>query len=104
MLKKEEKREPNWWLLLILFNYYYNIITIMFIKLGFNFSKFANKDQDKYEYLQEIIYIIQQCIYSNKGSLNKFLMDDKGSVVLLAWGLPPFSSENIPSLLYYNCT
>ena len=69
------------------------IITIMFIKLGFNFSKFANKDQDKYEYLQEIIYIIQQCIYSTKGSLNKFLMDDKGSVVLLAWGLPPFSSE-----------
>ena len=70
------------------------IVSIMFIKLNFDFSTVSDSYPDTFSYIQEIIRTIQQCSYATKGSLNKFLMDDKGSVVLLAWGLPPFSSED----------
>ena len=29
-----------------------------------------------------------------QGSMNKFTLDDKGSTLLLTFGLPPFSLEN----------
>ena len=32
---------------------------------------------------------VQKCVYRFEGSLNKFLMDDKGSTLIAAFGLPP---------------
>jgi hypothetical protein len=33
-------------------------------------------------------------IYQYEGSINKFLMDDKGSTLLAVFGLPPLSHED----------
>ncbi|TYZ58767.1 hypothetical protein PybrP1_003336 [[Pythium] brassicae (nom. inval.)] len=36
------------------------------------------------------------CVYEYEGTINKFLVDDKGSTVLAAFGLPPVTHENDP--------
>ena len=46
--------------------------------------------------IQNVLSTVQRCVYCTRGSLNKFLMDDKGSVILTCWGLPPFSSHDDP--------
>ena len=37
---------------------------------------------------------IQRTVYSQEGSINKLLVDDKGLLVLCAWGLPPVPHYN----------
>jgi class 3 adenylate cyclase len=66
------------------------MITVMFLLLGVDLSHTETKEG--MERVQVIVNIIQRCVYKNMGSLNKFLMDDKGSVMLMCWGLPPISS------------
>lgn len=39
---------------------------------------------------------VQRSIYKYEGSLNKFLVDDKGSTLLAVLGLPPLSHEDDP--------
>lgn len=89
------------------------MITVMFILLGVDLSD--TEDQKGMERVQDITKTIQKCVYRTRGSLNKFLMDDKGSVMLMCWGLPPYSSiddhlgsvltgfELIRELKKYNC-
>ena len=36
----------------------------------------------------------QMAVYQYEGSINKFLMDDKGSTLLAVFGLPPLSHED----------
>ena len=36
----------------------------------------------------------QTAVYQFEGSVNKFLLDDKGSTLIAVFGLPPFSHEN----------
>ena len=38
--------------------------------------------------------ILQMSVYQYEGSINKFLMDDKGSTLLAVFGLPPLSHED----------
>lgn len=38
---------------------------------------------------QELMASVQRICYANEGTLNKFLIDDKGMLFLLAYGLPP---------------
>jgi len=38
---------------------------------------------------QELMSNIQTCCYAHEGTLNKFLIDDKGMLFLLVYGLPP---------------
>eukprot|EP00931_Biecheleriopsis_adriatica_P090950 TRINITY_DN64859_c0_g1_i1.p1 TRINITY_DN64859_c0_g1~~TRINITY_DN64859_c0_g1_i1.p1 ORF type:complete len:1150 (+),score=235.68 TRINITY_DN64859_c0_g1_i1:159-3452(+) len=38
---------------------------------------------------QELMVTAQRVCYANEGTLNKFLIDDKGILFLLAYGLPP---------------
>ena len=68
------------------------LLTIMFLNLSIDLKH--TKTQDGLEHIQNIISKVQRCIYRTQGSLNKFLMDDKGSVLLIAWGLPPLSSHD----------
>eukprot|EP01084_Bolivina_argentea_P157026 273638_1 len=42
--------------------------------------------------LQKAVKTTQKCIYRYKGSLNKFLFDDKGSTVIAVFGLPPITN------------
>jgi len=65
--------------------------------------------------IQKIVNCVQRCIYRTRGALNKFLLDDKGSVMLCCWGLPPISASDdhvravntglslIESLKEYDC-
>jgi len=39
---------------------------------------------------------VQRSTYDYEGSLNKFLIDDKGATILVAWGLPPIAHEDDP--------
>lgn len=39
---------------------------------------------------------VQKCVYDYEGTINKFLVDDKGSTVIAAFGLPPVTHENDP--------
>ena len=76
------------------------LLTIMFIKVSVYLKDtFTVKGREK---IQNIISIVQVCVYKTRGSLNKFLMDDKGSVILCCWGLPPFSTPDDPARAVYS--
>lgn len=68
------------------------MLTIMFLNLKVDLSQTRN--QEGMNRIQDIVRCVQRCVYRTKGSLNKFLMDDKGSVMLIVWGLPPLSSPD----------
>lgn len=68
------------------------MLTIMFLNLKVDLSQ--TKNDEGIHRIQDIVRTVQRCVYRTKGSLNKFLMDDKGSVMLIAWGLPPLSAAD----------
>ena len=68
------------------------LLTIMFIQLSLDLKD--TETPKGRELIQNSILTVQRCVYRTRGSLNKFLMDDKGSVMLCCWGLPPFSSPD----------
>eukprot|EP01084_Bolivina_argentea_P039226 72505_1 len=77
-------------------------VTIMFLSLPFNSTDIKNigsgGDKGK-KILQDIhdsIRSLQTIIYRYQGSLNKFLVDDKGSTVMAVFGLPPVAHRNDP--------
>ena len=70
------------------------LVTIMFLNLTIDLKH--TKTEDGLQYIQSVIKTVQNCIYRTRGSLNKFLMDDKGSVLLIAWGIPPISAHDDP--------
>lgn len=43
-----------------------------------------------------MIETVQKCIYYHQGSLNKLLMDDKGSTLIVVFGFPPLSHQDDP--------
>ena len=40
---------------------------------------------------------MQKCIYLHEGALNKLLMDDKGSTLIVVFGFPPLSHQDDPT-------
>lgn len=46
--------------------------------------------------IQKIVTTIQNAVYRFEGSLNKLVLDDKGSTLLCIWGLSPFAHEDDP--------
>lgn len=66
-------------------HYDFMVVSILFIKVGSSNMK-ALSDIDK---VQEIMEVVQRCIYTYEGSINRFGVDDKGVVILTAFGLPP---------------
>ena len=68
------------------------MITIMFLNLKVDLSQ--TRTDDGLKRIQTIVNTVQRCVYRTRGALNKFLMDDKGSVMLICWGIPPFSSPD----------
>ena len=70
------------------------LVSSMFLNIKVDLSQLQSERD--YMRVQEIAKTVQRCIYRTRGALNKFLMDDKGSVMLVAWGLPPLSSRNDP--------
>lgn len=68
------------------------MLTIMFLNLKVDLSQ--TKNEEGMDRIQSIVKTVQRSIYRTRGALNKFLMDDKGSVMLICWGLPPLSSSD----------
>jgi len=67
------------------------LCSIMFLNLTISLED--TKSDPGIQKIQKILNAVQRCIYRSRGALNKFLMDDKGSVILACWGLPPMSSS-----------
>ena len=68
------------------------MILSMFLNLKVDLKQ--TKTDEGIQRIQQIVRAVQRCVYGTKGSLNKFLMDDKGSVMVICWGLPPFSNTD----------
>lgn len=72
-------------------------VTVAFINLGFSEQDLAKvMDQKVIQRLQDAFALVQDAIFEYEGTINKFLVDDKGSTVIAAFGLPPVSHENDP--------
>lgn len=52
---------------------------------------------------QELMASIQKCCYQHEGTLNKFLIDDKGMLLLLVFGLPPLVHTDDPTRAVLAC-
>ena len=46
--------------------------------------------------INHVLREVQTVTYAFEGSLNKFLVDDKGSTVVIVFGLPPLAHEDDP--------
>ena len=69
-------------------------LTVLFINLGIDLSD-AKSDQGL-ERIQQVIETVQKVVYKFQGSLNKLLMDDKGSTLIVVFGLTPMSHQDDP--------
>jgi class 3 adenylate cyclase len=72
-------------------------VTVLFINLGFSEQDLARMlGAKELQRLQDAFVNVQKCVYDYEGTINKFLVDDKGSTVIAAFGLPPVTHENDP--------
>lgn len=73
-------------------------VTVLFINLGVpkdELNKMLTTHQhDMMSKLHEYFGAVQTAVMDYEGSINKFLMDDKGSTIIAVFGLPPISHEN----------
>ena len=67
------------------------MLSIIFLNLEFDMSK---SQEEVNKMANDLITKVQKSIYRTRGGLNKFLMDDKGTLMLLCWGLSPFSNPD----------
>ena len=69
-------------------------LSIMFCNLGIDLSDAqSTKGLDR---IQLVIETVQKCVYKHQGSLNKLLMDDKGSTLMIIFGLYPMAHQDDP--------
>ena len=65
-------------------------MTVVFVGIG----GFDYEAADAAERLQRFLQAAQEIIYRYEGSLGKLAVDDKGTVMLVLFGAPPFSHED----------
>ncbi|GBG33991.1 Adenylate cyclase type 10 [Hondaea fermentalgiana] len=69
-------------------------VTTLFFSLGLNMNEIMKGDKD--EMLAGVFDKIQSVVLSYEGTINKFLVDDKGATLIAVFGLPPFGHEDDP--------
>jgi len=69
-------------------------LSVMFLNLGIDLSD--AKTEPGLKRIQLVIETVQKCVYKYQGSLNKLLMDDKGSTLIVIFGLPPMAHQDDP--------
>ena len=67
-------------------------LTVMFVSLGVELSS-ADTEAGMSK-IQKIVTEVQKQVYRMQGSVNKLLMDDKGSTLICLWGLLPFAHDD----------
>jgi class 3 adenylate cyclase len=65
-------------------------VSILFLQ----FSRLLSPPYDRLDALQEAFSTIQEEVYRYGGSINQFLVDDKGTTLLAVWGLPTCTHED----------
>lgn len=65
-------------------------ITVVFV----NLPSLDYETADILGLLQRIMAGVQQILQQYEGVLNKFLVEDKGSIILMGFGLPPYAHED----------
>jgi class 3 adenylate cyclase/tetratricopeptide (TPR) repeat protein len=65
-------------------------VSVIFVSLGLKYSS------DVIDKLQQCVTAMQECVQFYEGTIRQFIIDDKGSVLIAAFGLPPLSHEDDP--------
>lgn len=65
-------------------------VSVIFVSLGLQYSV------DVIDKLQQCVTVMQECVQYYEGTIRQFIIDDKGSVLIAAFGLPPLSHEDDP--------
>lgn len=65
-------------------------ITTVFVKI----SNIKFEDSNDLSLAQESLDAVQRALVLQEGILRQFLIDDKGAIILIYFGLPPLSHEN----------
>ena len=71
---------------------------MLFVNLGL---RLENHSPEAAANVSRVLAIAQAAIHKWEGSLNKFLMDDKGSTLIAVFGLPPLAHEDEPVRALY---
>ncbi|RHY27177.1 hypothetical protein DYB32_007575 [Aphanomyces invadans] len=72
-------------------------VTVLFINLGFADADLSKMlDVASVHKLHAAFVAVQKCIFNYEGTINKFLVDDKGSTAIAVFGMPPVTHENDP--------
>ena len=66
-------------------------VTTLFCSLGFDPADLASLHP---QIVQDVFVALQRSVFQFEGTINKFLVDDKGSTLIAVFGLPPFAHEN----------
>ena len=71
-------------------------VTIMFVNLGLKEHDLlaASAYNDAVSHVHRVLRAVQKAVYAYEGSINKFLMDDKGSTLIAVFGLLPLVHED----------
>jgi class 3 adenylate cyclase len=64
----------------------------MFASLGIELS--SAERREGMLLIQEIVTSVQKMVYRHQGSVNKLVMDDKGSTLICLWGLTPMCHDD----------
>lgn len=71
-------------------------LSCLFVNLGLKDHDLlaAAQYDDAMRRCHDVLVAVQRAVYNYEGSVNKFLMDDKGSTLIAVFGLPPLTHEN----------
>ncbi|KAA0162236.1 hypothetical protein FNF28_04791 [Cafeteria roenbergensis] len=71
-------------------------VSVLFVNLGLRNDDLlaAAKYREPMHRVHEVLRTVQSAVYRYEGSVNKFLMDDKGSTLIAVFGLPPISHHD----------
>jgi class 3 adenylate cyclase len=74
-------------------------VTVLFVNLGLRTDDLlaAAKYREPMVRAHRTLVAVQESVYAYEGSVNKFLMDDKGSTLIAVFGLPPLSHHDDPT-------
>mmetsp|Transcript_2621 Transcript_2621/g.4960 ORF Transcript_2621/g.4960 Transcript_2621/m.4960 type:complete len:1284 (-) Transcript_2621:84-3935(-) len=71
------------------------IISVLFVNLGVGEEELVRlSTPGPIKRIHAVLRDVQNAVYKYEGSLNKFLMDDKGSTLIAVFGLPPLAHED----------
>lgn len=74
-------------------------VTVLFVNLGLKEQTLlaAAVYDEAMEEMHKVMVAVQESVYEYEGSINKFLMDDKGSTLVAVYGLPPVGHADDPT-------